>query len=503
MNPETFPNAFEPKLKEPKKTWLDVTDIAEFIKNYSSVTGIQRMVSMLVLAVDSLNEATTDEPNQKQNRDSVSRVRVPARENGEFVLCRYDFKIQAYVAIPRATFQQALKEFMAGTLRNPRQRTFEAPSNLKVYLQLKLSRFTSFVAKRSFRPLIPNVVISLASRAFDRLLERCNDPISDELTPCSFQPGDAFVFLGAFWFQPFYINVIISNCHAYRLRLFLAVNDLIPIRFPTWFPPNYADTWEKSVELGLRSADCAISISRYGEQDLLTFCREREIPPPQTAVLRLGDEITEDPHVTMPAIKQRVTPYLRPGFVLVVSSIDVRKNQEVLIDVWERLYRKHGPATPYLILIGKPGRDYLRIKKTMARTKFVNGRIVVLHDVGDRELLAFYQQAMFTMLPSLAEGWGLPVAESMAQGKLCIASNATSIPEIAGPLAEYFDPRDVEHCYQLVERYAFNAELRSAAETRIKEQYHPMSWASTARSLLAILESASVSRPSSDGRPSN
>ena len=82
-------------------------------------------------------------------------------------------------------------------------------------------------------------------------------------------------------------------------------------------------------------------------------------------MLRLGDEITEDHHVTLPAMEQRVIPYLRTGSVLVVSSIDVRKNQEILIGVWERLYRKHGLATPYLILIGKPGGDYLRIKKAM------------------------------------------------------------------------------------------------------------------------------------------
>jgi hypothetical protein len=83
----------------------------------------------------------------------------------------------------------------------------------------------------------------------------------------------------------------------------------------------------------------------------------------------------------------------------------------------------------------------------------------------------------------------------MAQGKLCIASNAASIPEIAGPMAEYFDPGDAEHCYQLVERYAFNAGLRSAAEARIKEQYRPTTWAATARSLLGILESASAPHP--------
>jgi glycosyltransferase involved in cell wall biosynthesis len=480
---------FDPK--QLQTVWFDVTDVFEFINYRSSATGIQRVVSMLVLALDSLNEPTTAESNQ--NNSGASGGEKTDRRIDTFAFCRYDFGSEGYVTVDGAIFRKALKEFLYGTSRRPRRRTFKVSHNLKIYVQHPVSLFASFVVKSSFRQQIPDMAILLGSRILDRLLERrgksFGNLLREEGTPCPFKPGDTFVFLGAFWFKPSFIYIIIGNCRAYKLRLFLGVLDLIPARFPAWFPPNYGDTWSRLVEVGLRSADCVISISRYGERDLLTFCREHQISPPRTAVLRLGDEITVDRNVAMPTMEQRVTRYLKPGFVLMVSSIDVRKNQELLIRVWERLYRKHGTTTPYLILIGKPGTDYSRVMKAMRQANFVNGRIIILHDVGDSELSVFYQHAMFTMLPSFAEGWGLPVAESMAQGKLCIASNATSIPEIAGPLAEYFDPDDADHCYQLVERYAFDAALRSSAEARIKEQYRPMTWAATARSLAEIIES--------------
>ena len=167
MNPEAIPYATELKSKEPQKIWFDVTDIAEFIKKDLSVTGIQRMVSMLVLAFDSPMGQPQMNLNQLQGKDGISEVRKPSRGIGEFVLCRYDFNIHSYVAIPRAPFQQMLKDFMAGKFRGT---LGEKPSKLPQLENISTatrSLFASFVANSSFRPLIPSIATLLASRALN------------------------------------------------------------------------------------------------------------------------------------------------------------------------------------------------------------------------------------------------------------------------------------------------------------------------------------------------
>ena len=60
----------------------------------------------------------------------------------------------------------------------------------------------------------------------------------------------------------------------------------------------------------------------------------------------------------------------------------------------------------------------------------------------DVELALLYRKCLLTMFPSLAEGWGLPVGESLAYGKICIASRAGAIPEVGGELVDYVDPYD-------------------------------------------------------------
>jgi glycosyltransferase involved in cell wall biosynthesis len=61
-------------------------------------------------------------------------------------------------------------------------------------------------------------------------------------------------------------------------------------------------------------------------------------------------------------------------------------------------------------------------------------------DVTDVELDLLYRKCLLTMFPSFAEGWGLPVGESLAYGKISIASRAGAIPEVGGELSDYINP---------------------------------------------------------------
>ena len=81
-----------------------------------------------------------------------------------------------------------------------------------------------------------------------------------------------------------------------------------------------------------------------------------------------------------------------------------------------------------------------------------------------------------TVFPSLYEGWGLPVAESLATGKCCLASGVASIPEVGGDLVDYVDPWNVPAWSERLLWYFNNPSLVADKEARIKESYQPMSW---------------------------
>jgi glycosyltransferase involved in cell wall biosynthesis len=109
--------------------------------------------------------------------------------------------------------------------------------------------------------------------------------------------------------------------------------------------------------------------------------------------------------------------------------------------------------------------------------------VTILSNVSDADLALLYRRSMFTVFPSLYEGWGLAVAESLAAGKFCLASNAASIPEVGGDLIEYLDPWDVPLWASRLQYYAENDGALKAAEARIVREYRRPTWESAARTV--------------------
>jgi glycosyltransferase involved in cell wall biosynthesis len=101
--------------------------------------------------------------------------------------------------------------------------------------------------------------------------------------------------------------------------------------------------------------------------------------------------------------------------------------------------------------------------------------------VNDDELIALYKNAQFTVYPSLYEGWGLPVAESLAHGKYCLSSNSSSLPEVGGNLIEYLDPYDVSGWARRLQELSQNDDFIQEMEKKIRCSYSPINWDDTGK----------------------
>jgi hypothetical protein len=112
----------------------------------------------------------------------------------------------------------------------------------------------------------------------------------------------------------------------------------------------------------------------------------------------------------------------------------------------------------------------------------------ILHDCNDAELDFLYKNVYFTVYPSLYEGWGLPIDESLRHGKFCLASNTSSMPEVGGDLLEYLDPADEDAWVQRLEYYINNANEVFAKEANILAKYKLYTWHDAGEKLYAETE---------------
>lgn len=131
---------------------------------------------------------------------------------------------------------------------------------------------------------------------------------------------------------------------------------------------------------------------------------------------------------------------LPPNFVLAVGNLQPRKNIPRLVRAIAAA-RRSGAGDLHLVLAGQPRWGAGEINRAIEQAA-AGDWVHFLGYVDDASLLALYSCANVVAYPSLYEGFGLPVLEALACGAVVVASNATSIPEVAGDAAILFDPED-------------------------------------------------------------
>jgi glycosyltransferase involved in cell wall biosynthesis len=291
-----------------------------------------------------------------------------------------------------------------------------------------------------------------------------------------FAPGDCSISLSATWPFPDYAKTIAGQKSLVSFGCINLIYDLIPSLFPHWAGAYHARRFTMWAQGQIRNADLLLVISDFQRSEVERFIAAHRLPSKPIAILRLGDDLRPNDNRVPGA------PRYMPDkpFVLCVSTIDARKNQSCLHLVWRRLAAALGANCPQLLLVGMTHRSGSKTLHAIRNDPLVNGLIVHLADIGDAELAWYYANCLFTVYPSMYEGWGLPVRESLAAGRYCISSNASSLPEACGDLADYFHPADAATCFELVLRAIRQPGYVEQRERRIRTNFRLRGWHTTA-----------------------
>jgi glycosyltransferase involved in cell wall biosynthesis len=118
----------------------------------------------------------------------------------------------------------------------------------------------------------------------------------------------------------------------------------------------------------------------------------------------------------------------------------------------------------------------------------IQGDFILLHNVSDVELSLLYKNCLFTVFPSLYEGWGLPIAESLANGKFCIAGTGSSLPEVGDKFCDYIDPWNVPAWTEILKKYILNPSELYERNELIRQQYVSPRWSDTAEPIKRLLQ---------------
>lgn len=266
------------------------------------------------------------------------------------------------------------------------------------------------------------------------------------------------------------------------IKIAALIYDFSPVLEPQFCHPNIVETFSNYMNDSISVMDLLISISKNTTKDAIKWGSNNNLKSfPQTDLIRLGEEINESKPVR-PDNKNII-----PGkFIICVGTIEARKNHIGLYLAYKMAHKK-GIDLPNIVIVGRRGWHADDVYNNITRDIEISNKFILLHDASDRELEWLYENALFSVYPSFYEGWGLPVAESLRNGLPCLASNASSIPEIGGGLVEYFSPYSPEQIMQKIEFYYHDTISLDKKRKIIKSKYSPTSWDETYKQLLKIL----------------
>ncbi len=249
-------------------------------------------------------------------------------------------------------------------------------------------------------------------------------------------------------------------------RPFVFIHDLIPIARAEFCRPGERDRHVLRIRNALKAA-CGIMVNSHGTLEELEQFAEREaLACPPTVVAPLAPA---------PLVGTGPRP-MDAGYFVMLGTIEPRKNHWLLLQVWRRLIDRLGDAAPRLVIIGRRGWQCASVTDMLDRCGALSGIVVERADCGDAELAVYLRHAQALLMPSFAEGYGMPIAEALAAGTPVIASDLKVFREIAGRIPDYADSLDERRWEDLVLEYAEGYGGARSAQLRRLQGYQSPTW---------------------------
>jgi len=303
--------------------------------------------------------------------------------------------------------------------------------------------------------------------------------LDDRQTGSPIQVGrDDLIFsAGHDWDYLDHFDVIQTHI-ARGVRFAILCHDTIPLKFPFTYSAEFVSRFEFWLKKSLQTVGLVFSNSESTRADVTAYAKQNNLRAPEIRVLRLGDHLPMANSVETPS--PEIVRKAQLPFVLSVGTLEFRKNHRVLLDAYRFMLEDMKFKPPKLYIVGKQGELDGGIRRQAEGDLRLQGFVEVLHGVADADLHVLYQSALFTVYPSIYEGWGLPVAESLYYGKPCIASRCSSMREIAPDFIRFAHPLKVEDWVRNIVELANHPETRLDESERISKGYSPIPWANTA-----------------------
>ncbi len=214
------------------------------------------------------------------------------------------------------------------------------------------------------------------------------------------------------------------------------IHDLLPIEYPEFFRPDSVERHARRLRVFAEIAAGAIVSTPAVAEALLSYIKalgRRTLP-------LLIQPLAVSPTFHQP--REHEERLAAQPYFIICGTIEPRKNHLLLLNLWRELGRSLGPATPKLVVAGARGWENENIVDMLERCPTIRDHVIEASGLSTPSLKRLIDNARALLMPSFAEGYGLPVAEALTAGTPVLASNLPSLRAMEGSAITWLDPVD-------------------------------------------------------------
>ncbi len=263
----------------------------------------------------------------------------------------------------------------------------------------------------------------------------------------------------------------------------VTVHDLHPISIAGYCSREKQYYFRLIVKLNLLRARKVIAVSEHTKREIL------ENFPVDEGKIEVIHEGVDESFKNTAGISSELAKRgfgLENDFILYVGNHKPHKNLVALLDAYARL-DQNIQRTYDLIITGRMEESDMYLFQAVERLGLKN-RVKFIGFVDQKSLPGLYKSATALVMPSLKEGFGLPVLEAMTCGTPVVAANTSALPEVAGDACVFFDPYEIDEMVAAISKVLQDEELRSRLSRLGKERAESFSWRESARRTLQVYE---------------
>ena len=269
----------------------------------------------------------------------------------------------------------------------------------------------------------------------------------------------------------------------------LTVHDLIFERYPRHHRLRNYVFLRAMMPRFCQRATAIIAVSESTKSDILAYYPNTQADKISVIPEAAAPHFSPQPGEVVERVRRQYALPLR--YALRVGTIEPRKNLSRLVDACGPLLENGSLGG--LVLVGNKGWLYEEFFRHLERSPW-RDRVILPGYIADEDLPAVYAGAVVTVEPSLYEGFGLPVLEAMACGSPVAASAVSSLPEVGGDAARYFDPQDTASVTDCLQRVAGDVGLCEEMRSQGLARAGQFSWERTAKETVALYDAVIENR---------